>query len=50
MCLVDPHEIALWDKIEPWLEGCHLRKDAPSDIVAANEELKRILWDPERGQ
>ena len=50
MCIVDPREQELWDKVEPWLDGCHLRKDAPQDVIEADKELMRLAGDLERGQ
>lgn len=50
MCIVDPYEKKLWEKVEPWLEGCHLREDAPQDVIEADKELMRLAWDLERGQ
>ena len=41
----DPYEKELWEKVKPWLDGCHLREDAPADVVAADKELYRISWD-----
>ena len=43
-------EKELWDIVEPYLDGCKLRPDAPPEVVAADEELTRLAWDPGRGQ
>ena len=37
--IVPPEEIRdLWSVFEPYLEGCHLSKDAPKNVVKAYEE------------
>lgn len=41
----DPYEKKLWEKVKPYLEGCHLREDAPQDVIEADKELHRIAWD-----
>ena len=48
MCIYDPSEKALWEKIEPWLEHGELREDTPTDVIEADKELKRIAWDLDR--
>lgn len=50
MDLFEPDEKKLWEKIEPYLDGIHLREDAPEDVVEAAKELKKIAWDLDRRQ
>lgn len=50
MDIRDPYEKELWEKVKPYLEGCHLREDTPPEIVEANRELHRLAWDLDRMQ
>lgn len=45
---MDQQERELWETVKPYLDGCELKKDAPEEIKAAHEELRRIAW--EQGQ
>lgn len=36
------YENMLWDIIEPYLDGCTLRPDAPTEAVEAAKKLKEI--------
>lgn len=45
MYIVDPHEKKLWDKVKPYLDKNGLRKDAPPEVVSANNELERLAWE-----
>ncbi len=40
----------LWAIIEPYLDGCKLRPDAPPEVIAADKELHAICWDLTLGQ
>lgn len=46
----DLRERELWEKVKPYLNGCHLRKDSPQEVIEADAELHRIAWDPDRMQ
>lgn len=46
----NPREKELWEKVKPYLEGCHLRKDAPQEIIEADKELHKMAWDLEQMQ
>lgn len=48
MYIVDEHERELWEKIKPYIEGDGLKKDAPSDVIDAREELRKIAWKQEQ--
>ena len=43
-------ERKLWDMVEPYLDGCKLRPDAPPEVVAADKELYEWAWELNRGQ
>ena len=38
------------DIYKPYLDGCHLREDAPIEVVEADKELHKIAWDMDRMQ
>ena len=42
MEICDPRERELWEKVKPYLDGCHLREDAPIEVVEADKELLSI--------
>lgn len=44
----DLREKELWKKVKPYLDGCHLREDAPIEVVEADKELHKIAWDMDR--
>lgn len=47
MEIVDPREKELWKKVEPYLDGVHLREDAPEEVREADKELTKIalgIW------
>lgn len=46
----DPREKELWEKVKPYLDGCHLREDAPIEVVEADKELHKTAWDMDRMQ
>ena len=50
MEIVDPREKELWKKVEPYLDGVHLREDAPEEVREADQELTKIAWDLDRMQ
>lgn len=50
MEIVDPREKELWEKVEPYLDGVHLREDAPEEVREADKELTKIAWDLDRMQ
>ena len=50
MEIYDSHDRALWEKVKPYLDGCHLRADAPMEIIEADKELHEIAWDLDRMQ
>lgn len=35
----------LFNFIEPYLEKCHLREDAPKEAYEAFEKLKKLAWE-----
>lgn len=37
-------------KFEPYLDGVHLREDAPEEVREADKELTKIAWDLDRMQ
>lgn len=46
----DLREKELWKKVKPYLDGCHLREDAPIEVVEVDKELHKIAWDMDRMQ
>jgi len=43
-------EKELWEKAKPYLDGCHLKDDAPREIIEAVKRLHEISWDLNRKQ
>ena len=42
---LSPEEEELWEKIEPYLIGCHLADDAPQEIKEAERRFRELGWE-----